>query len=75
MNTIGRKPLLTTRTDRRYDSDFRTLEHLVNEGALGEVVEAQMHFDFPNASWVYTYGEKYTPGAGMLFGLGKSPMS
>jgi len=64
---------LTSAADRRYDSDFRTLEHLVNKGALGEVMEAQMHFDFPNASWVNGYSSKYKPGDGMLFGLGALP--
>lgn len=58
--------------DRRFDSDFRTLQVLLNESALGEVLEAEIHYDFPNAGWIYGWTEKeYTPGKGMLFGLGK----
>lgn len=58
--------------DRRFDSDFRTLQHLINDKALGEVLEAEIHYDFPNAGWIHGWTEKdYTPGKGMLFGLGK----
>ncbi len=58
--------------DRRFDSDFRTLEHLVRNGALGDVREADLHFDFPNASWVYGWTQKeYVPGQGMTFALGE----
>lgn len=57
--------------DRRFDSDFRTLEYLVNSGALGDVRDAQMHFDFPSPGWVTDWTRKeYRPGEGMAFGLG-----
>lgn len=60
--------------DRRFDSDFRTLQHLVHEKeALGEVLEAELHYDHPNAGWIHGWTEKeYTPGQGMLFALGES---
>lgn len=64
--------ILTVFHNRRYDGDFRTLQHLVNEGALGEVLDAEIHFDFPNAGWIYGWTSKtYVPGQGMMFGLGK----
>lgn len=60
--------------DRRFDSDFRTLQHLVHDkNALGEVLEAEMHYDHPNAGWIHGWTEReYTPGKGMLFSLGMS---
>ncbi|KAK3356602.1 hypothetical protein B0T25DRAFT_451330 [Lasiosphaeria hispida] len=62
--------LLTVFQNRRLDSDFRTLEYLVKHGALGTVLEADIHFDFPSPSWVTGWGKEYTPGQGMAFGLG-----
>lgn len=58
--------------DRRFDSDFRTLQKLLNQDALGEVLDAEIHYDFPNAGWIYGWTAKeYKPGQGMMFGLGK----
>ncbi|KAL1868439.1 hypothetical protein VTK73DRAFT_3647 [Phialemonium thermophilum] len=62
---------MTTNTDRRFDSDFRTLQHLVHAGALGDVRDAQLHFDFPTPGWIQSWTQKeYQPGEGMAFGLG-----
>jgi len=47
--------LLTVFQNRRWDSDFRTLQRLVAEGALGEIVQLESHFDrwrpVPAALW------------------------
>lgn len=47
--------LLTVFQNRRWDSDFRTLRRLVDEGALGEIVQFESHFDrwrpVPAAVW------------------------
>ena len=47
--------LLTVFQNRRWDSDFRTLRRLVDEGVLGEIVQLQSHFDrwrpVPAAVW------------------------
>lgn len=57
--------------DRRYDGDFKTLRHLIDNDALGTITEAEMHYDFENPPWLhYMSDKKYTPGAGMMFGLG-----
>ena len=57
--------------DRRYDSDFRTLQHLVKNNALGEILDAEIHFDFRSPSWISGWTRKeYRPGEGMAFGLG-----
>ena len=59
--------------DRRFDSDFRTLQHLVSQDALGDVLEADIHFDFPDPGWISGWTQKeYIVGEGMAFGLGKS---
>ena len=65
--------LITCFQNRRWDGDFLTLSKLVKEGALGRVTDAQMHYDFENASWVNSWTEKeYKPGSakGMMYGLG-----
>ncbi|KAK0656899.1 oxidoreductase [Cercophora newfieldiana] len=62
--------ILTVFQNRRLDSDFRTLDYLIKHGALGTVLEADIHFDFPSAPWVNGWGKKYSPGQGMAFGLG-----
>ncbi|KAJ0361131.1 hypothetical protein COL26b_013816 [Colletotrichum chrysophilum] len=63
--------ILTVFHNRRFDNDFLTLQHLINEGALGEVKEAELHFDVNAASWVANWNrKKYTPGEGITFGLG-----
>ncbi len=37
--------LLTVFHNRRYDSDYRTVKKIVTEGLLGEIVEAEIHYD------------------------------
>ncbi|KAJ7214458.1 hypothetical protein GGX14DRAFT_443956 [Mycena pura] len=66
-----RGKVLTVYQNRRFDSDFLTLQHLVKSGALGDIRDAQMHFDFRMPSWVMGWTQKeYAPGQGMTFGLG-----
>lgn len=63
--------LLTVFQNRRWDSDFRTLRHLVSQGALGDIREAELHYDIPSPSWIAAWTQKeYSPGEGMLFALG-----
>ncbi|KAK4041441.1 hypothetical protein C8A01DRAFT_14804 [Parachaetomium inaequale] len=62
--------ILTVFHNRRFDSDFRTLHHLTSQGALGDVLEADIHFDYPDPGWISGWGKEYTPGQGMTFGLG-----
>lgn len=65
--------VLTVYQNRRFDSDFLTLQHIVKSGALGEIRDAQMHFDFRMPSWVMGWTQKeYASGQGMTFGLGES---
>jgi predicted dehydrogenase len=58
-------------TDRRLDSDFRTLRHLVAQDALGDIKEAEIHYDIPSPGWISGWTQQsYSPGEGMMFGLG-----
>jgi scyllo-inositol 2-dehydrogenase (NADP+) len=57
--------------NRRWDSDFLTLKHLIAEGYLGEVVEYESRFDrftpeISRAAWRY----QQEAGGGTLFDLG-----
>ncbi|KAH8656282.1 oxidoreductase [Ilyonectria robusta] len=62
---------LTVFQNRRYDGDFMTLKHLLAKNALGTITEAEIHYDFENPPWLhYMDAKKYTPGDGMMFGLG-----
>ncbi|KAF4341174.1 hypothetical protein FBEOM_4892 [Fusarium beomiforme] len=62
--------ILTCFQNRRWDADFQTLRHLINKGALGDIKEAELHYDFESPPWMSKMGTKYLPGSGMAFGLG-----
>ncbi|OBT85651.1 hypothetical protein VE02_05800 [Pseudogymnoascus sp. 03VT05] len=62
--------LLTCYQNRRWDGGFQTLRKLIKEDALGDIKEAEIHYDFESPSWVSQFPAKYTPGAGMAYGLG-----
>jgi scyllo-inositol 2-dehydrogenase (NADP+) len=57
--------------NRRYDSDFRTVQKIVQEGRLGEIVEAEIHYDrfVPELSYKI-HKETPTVGVGSLYDLG-----
>jgi len=55
--------------NRRFDSDFLTVQKVIKEGKLGELIELEMHFDYyrpeipessinfdPHSSYVYGHG-------------------
>ncbi len=57
--------------NRRWDSDFITLKHIINEGYLGKVLEYESRFDrftpeITRAAWRY----QQEAGGGTLFDLG-----
>ncbi|MDI1254660.1 MAG: Gfo/Idh/MocA family oxidoreductase [Flavobacterium sp.] len=57
--------------NRRWDSDFKTVKDVVDKNLLGEIVEAEFHFDRynPNLS-PKTHKETANKGAGILKDLG-----
>jgi predicted dehydrogenase len=49
-----------------------TLRQLVDRKAFGSITEAEIHYDFERPSWIkYLSAKEYTPGAGIMFGLGR----
>lgn len=57
--------------NRRWDSDFKTVQKIISDGLLGKIVEAEFHFDRynPNLS-PKQHKETANSGAGILKDLG-----
>lgn len=67
----SRSLLLSAYQNRRYDSDFRTLKKVIDEGWLGDMVEAEFHYDrFRPEPGPKLHKEDPGPGAGALYDLG-----
>ena len=62
--------MLTVFHNRRWDGDFRTVAHLMDEGRLGEVMLAQMHWDRFRPEIKQGWREVPADGAGLLADLG-----
>ena len=57
--------------NRRWDSDFKTVKAIYNQGILGDIVEAEFHFDRYNPILSpKTHKETTNAGAGVLKDLG-----
>ena len=57
--------------NRRWDSDFKTVKKIVDDKMLGEIVEAEFHFDRYNPVLSpKIHKETANPGAGILKDLG-----
>jgi scyllo-inositol 2-dehydrogenase (NADP+) len=57
--------------NRRWDSDFKTVNKIIDDGLLGEIVEAEFHFDRYNPVLSpKQHKETANPGAGILKDLG-----
>ncbi|NHN25822.1 Gfo/Idh/MocA family oxidoreductase [Flavobacterium jejuense] len=63
--------VLSVYHNRRYDSDFRTVEKILNEGVLGDIVDVTIHYDryVPDLSYK-VHKETPTVGVGSLYDLG-----
>ncbi len=63
--------ILSVYHNRRYDSDFATVQKLLNANLLGRLVEFENHYDrFRNYLKPGSWREKDEPGAGILYDLG-----
>lgn len=62
---------LSVYQNRRYDSDFRTVKKILDEGWLGKIVDAEIHYDrfTPELSYK-VHKETPTAGVGCLYDLG-----
>lgn len=57
--------------NRRYDSDFKTVKKIVEQNLLGEIVEAEIHYDrYNEALSPKLHKEIPGPGTGILYDLG-----
>lgn len=57
--------------NRRWDSDFKTIQKVINDGILGDLVEAEFHFDRYNPILSpKAHKETVNEGAGILKDLG-----
>lgn len=66
---VGKK--IAVYQSRRYDSDSKTVKKVVEEGWLGEVVEAELHYDrYTVALSPKVHKETPGPGRGLLYDLG-----
>jgi scyllo-inositol 2-dehydrogenase (NADP+) len=62
---------LSVYQNRRWDSDFMTVQKVVQQKLLGDIVEAEMHFDrFSELLSYKQHKETPGPGAGILPDLG-----
>jgi predicted dehydrogenase len=63
--------VLSVYHNRRYDSDFKTIKKILDEGLLGNIVEAEFHYDRFDENLSYKI-HKETPGIGVgsLYDLG-----
>ena len=53
--------------NRRWDSDFKTVRNVIEEGWLGEIMEVEIHFDrFKDELSPKAHKETPAPGAGIL---------
>lgn len=57
--------------NRRWDSDFKTVKKVIEQGVLGNIVEAEFHYDRFDPELSYkTHKETPTEGVGSLYDLG-----
>ncbi|MDB5231810.1 MAG: oxidoreductase [Chitinophagaceae bacterium] len=62
---------LSVYQNRRYDSDYRTVKKVLEEGLLGNMVEAEIHYDrFKEELSPKVHKEIPGPGTGALYDLG-----
>ena len=63
--------ILTVYQNRRWDSDFKTVQKLIESKMLGRLVEYEAHFDrFRPIPASATWKEEDQPGTGILYDLG-----
>jgi predicted dehydrogenase len=63
--------ILSVYQNRRYDSDFKIIKQVVTENLLGDIVEAEFHFDrYKEELSPKLHKETPGPGTGLLYDLG-----
>jgi predicted dehydrogenase len=68
-HTVNRK--ISVYHNRRYDSDYKIIKKIISEDWLGDIVEAELHFDrFSEALSPKVHKETPGPGTGLVYDLG-----
>jgi scyllo-inositol 2-dehydrogenase (NADP+) len=62
--------LLSVYQNRRWDSDFLTVQRLISSGSLGKVMSYEAHFDRFRPVTRNRWKEQPLPGSGVLYDLG-----
>lgn len=63
--------ILSVYQNRRWDSDFLTVQKIIKSGKLGRLVAYEAHFDrFRNHIKPNSWKEEASPGTGLLYDLG-----
>lgn len=63
--------MLSVYQNRRYDSDYKALKKVVDEKLLGDLIEAEFHYDrFTEQLSYKAHKETPTPGVGVVYDLG-----
>lgn len=63
--------IMSVYQNRRFDSDYRTVKKVVDEGWLGKIVEAEIHYDrYKQEIGPKLHKETPGPGTGLLYDLG-----
>lgn len=63
--------ILSVYQNRRFDSDIRTVRRIIEEGSLGQIVEAEIHYDRYNLVLSpKPHKEVAVQGTGVLYDLG-----
>ena len=66
-----KKKKLSVYQNRRYDSDYKAIKNVIQENLLGNVIEAEFHFDrFKEEVSPKLHKEVPGPGTGSLYDLG-----
>jgi predicted dehydrogenase len=66
-----KQKLLSVFQSRRFDSDFRTVQKIIESGLLGNIVELESRYDrFRNYLKPNAWREEAIPGSGLLYDLG-----
>lgn len=66
-----RNKMITVFQNRRFDSDFLTVQKVIDSKVLGNLVEYESHYDrFRNFINSNTWKEENIPGGGILYNLG-----
>ncbi len=68
---IKQQRLLVAFQNRRWDSDFQSVQQVVEKGVLGKLTEAEFHFDrYKTTLNVKKHKEQLVAGVGLLYDLG-----